>query len=180
VTKTTVEKDMAALKRASMRPRETSSGSRPPKSYPGQPRFECINTLVRIINRTEYVDQCTLDTRLHIFSAPLDIEPLAAGARGHWGVESMHWLLDVEFKDELSRYRSGHGAKNMAVVRRFSLGLLRANKTKGSVKTRRKLVRWNTDFLLNILQLKWALTWNPCRVATATSQALRGIARQAR
>ena len=38
-------------------------------------------------------------------SAPLDIERLASGARGHSGVESMHWLLDVEFKDDLSRYR---------------------------------------------------------------------------
>jgi hypothetical protein len=28
----------------------------------------------------------------------------------------MHWLLDVEFKDDLSRYRSGHGAKNMPIV----------------------------------------------------------------
>jgi hypothetical protein len=40
----------------------------------------------------------------------------------------MHWLFDVEFKDDLSRYRSGHGAKNMAIVRRFALGLVRANK----------------------------------------------------
>ena len=76
---------------------------------------------------------------IYISSAPLDIERLAAGARGHWGVESMHWLLDVEFKDDLSRYRAGHGAKNMAVVRRFALGLVRANKSKGSVKTRRKI-----------------------------------------
>jgi len=50
----------------------------------------------------------------------------------------MHWLLDVEFKDDLSRYRAGHGAKNMAVVRRFALSLVRVNKVKGSVKTRRK------------------------------------------
>ena len=69
------------------------------------------------------------------FVAPLDIERLAAGSRGHWGVESMHWVLNVEFKDDLSRYRAGHGA-NMAVVRRFALGLLRANKSKGSIKTR--------------------------------------------
>jgi len=74
--------------------------------------------------------------------------------RGHWGVESMHWLLDVEFKDDLSRYRSGHGAKNMAVIRRFALGLVRANKSKGSVKTRRKEAGWSSDFLLEILQLK--------------------------
>jgi predicted transposase YbfD/YdcC len=63
-----------------------------------------------------------LDTHYYICSAPLDIERIARGARGHWGVDSMHWLLDVEFKDDLSRYRTGHGAKNMAIVRRFALG----------------------------------------------------------
>jgi predicted transposase YbfD/YdcC len=53
-------------------------------------------------------------------------------------VESRHWLLDVEFKDDLSQYRSAHGAKNMAIVRRFALGLVRANKSARSAKTRRK------------------------------------------
>jgi hypothetical protein len=41
----------------------------------------------------------------------------------------------------------------MATIRRFSLGLIRANKTKGSVKTRRKSASWNTKFLLEILQM---------------------------
>jgi predicted transposase YbfD/YdcC len=50
----------------------------------------------------------------------------------------MHWLLDVELEDDLSRYRSGHGAKNLAVMRRCALGLVRASKAKGSVETRRK------------------------------------------
>jgi predicted transposase YbfD/YdcC len=104
---------------------------------------------------TEYPDRSTtFDTRLYISSAPLDIDRLANAARGHWGVESMHWLLDVEFKDDLSRYRSGHGAKNMAIVRRFALGLVRANKTKGSVKTKRKTAGWNPSYLLELLQLK--------------------------
>jgi predicted transposase YbfD/YdcC len=83
----------------------------------------------------------------------VDIERIATAIRGHWSVESMHWLLDVEFKDDLSRYRTGHGAKNMAVVRRFALDLVRANKDKGSVKSRRKRARWNPHFLMNILQL---------------------------
>jgi hypothetical protein len=48
----------------------------------------------------------------------------------------------------------GLGAKNMAVVRRFALGLVRANKSKGSVKTTRKLASWNIKFLLEILQMK--------------------------
>jgi hypothetical protein len=73
----------------------------------------------------------------------------------------MHWLLDVEFKDDLSRYRSGHGAKNMAIVRRFALGLIRANKTSGSIKTRRKSASWNprfvtgANFRANCLGLRW-------------------------
>jgi predicted transposase YbfD/YdcC len=54
--------------------------------------------------------------------------------RSHWGVESMHWLLHVAFKDDLSRYRSGHGAENMAIVRRFALGLVCANRSTRSVK----------------------------------------------
>jgi len=124
------------------------------KSDPDQPRFRHISTLLRVVNRTEYKDKCTTDTRYFICSAPRDIARLADAVRGHWGVESMHWLLDVEFNDDLSRYRSGHGAKNMATIRRFALGLVRANKTKGSVKTRRKSAGWNPDFLLEILQLK--------------------------
>ena len=94
------------------------------------------------------------DRRLYIPSAPLDIDRLANAARGHWAVESMHWLLDVEFKDDLSRYRSGHGAKNMAIVRRFALGLVRANKSKRSVKTRRKIAGWSPNYLHELLQLK--------------------------
>jgi hypothetical protein len=45
-------------------------------------------------------------------------------------------------------------AKNMAIVRRFALGLVRANKSKRSVKTRRKSVGWNPNYLLEPLQLK--------------------------
>jgi len=65
----------------------------------------------------------------------------------------MHWLLDVEFKDDLSRYRTGHGAKNMAFVRRFALDLVRSTKTKGSIKTRRKRAGWSPEFLLQVLQI---------------------------
>jgi len=154
VTKTTIEKGHGRIEtRIFTASREVDwiDGDR---SYPGRPRFEGVRTLLRVDNRTEHADRCTFDTRLYISSAPLDIERLAAGARGHWGVESMHWLLDVEFKDDLSRFRAGNGAKNMAVVRRFSLGLIRANKSKASVKTKRKSASWNTDFLLKMLQMK--------------------------
>ena len=116
-------------------------------------RFKNVKTILKVHARAEYADRCSFEMHYHISAAPLDIERIARGARGRWGVESMHWLLDVEFKDDLSRYRTGHGAKNMTIVRRFALGLVRANKAKGSVKTRRKTAGWSPDFLLEILQL---------------------------
>jgi predicted transposase YbfD/YdcC len=154
VTKTTVEKNHGRIETRSYAASKTVDWIVSERSYPGQPRFTTIKTIVKVSTRTEHADRSTFDTRTYISSAPLDIERIAKAVRGHWGVESMHWLLDVEFKDDLSRYRTGHGAKNMAVVRRFALDLVRANKQKGSVKSRRKQAGWNPTFLMQILQLK--------------------------
>jgi len=154
VSKTTVEKGHGRIETRTYMASSTVDWIASDRSYPGQPRFKNIKTIVKVHARAEYPDRCSFETRYYISSAPRDIERLARGARGHWGVESMHWLLDVEFNDDRSRYRTGHGAKNMAIVRRFALGLVRANKTKGSVKTRRKTASWSPDFLLQILQLR--------------------------
>jgi predicted transposase YbfD/YdcC len=162
VSKTTVEKGHGRIETRIFTASAHVDWIKSERSYPGEPRFTSIKTILRVEDRTEYADKCTRDTRLFISSAPLDIERLAQAARGHWGVESMHWLLDCEFAEDLSRYRSGHGAKNMTVVRRFALGLVRANKSKRSVKTRRKAAGWNPEFLLEILQLR-PLTRTPCR-----------------
>src|SRR6202790_77295 len=152
--KTTVEKGHGRIETRTYTASKAVDWIVSARSYPGQPRFTNIKTIVKVDTRTEHADRSTFDTRTYICSAPLDIERTAKGCRGHWGVESMHWLLDVEFGDDLSRYRTGHGAKNMAVVRRFALDLVRANKAKGSVKTRRKCAGWDPKFLLEILQLK--------------------------
>lgn len=153
ITTTTVEKGHGRIETrtylASSNVRWIASDRR----YPGAPRFPHIATLVQVHTITEQAGKSARETRTYLSSAPLDIERLAQAARGHWGVESMHWLLDVTFKDDLSRYRQGHGAKNMAVIRRFALDLVRSHKSKGSVKTRRKIASWNPAFLLSVLQI---------------------------
>jgi predicted transposase YbfD/YdcC len=153
-TKTTVEKGHGRIETRQYEASGKVDWIPSERSYPGAPAFSNIKTILKLRARVEHADRCSFETRYFISSAPCDIERLAAGARGHWGVESMHWLLDVEFKDDLSRYRAGHGAKNMATLRRFALGLVRANKSKGSVKSRRKAAGWSPQFLLEILQLK--------------------------
>jgi predicted transposase YbfD/YdcC len=153
VTKTTVEKGHGRIETRTYTASSKVDWITSARSYPGQPRFTGIKTLVKVVSRVEHADRSTFDTRYFICSATNDIDRIAQATRGHWGVESMHWLLDVEFGDDLSRYRAGHGAKNMAVLRRFALDLVRANNAKGSVKTRRKRASWNPAFLLEILQI---------------------------
>lgn len=154
ITKTTIEKNHGRIETRIYTASSNVDWIKGSKNYPGQPRFQNIKTIIKVVNRTEYKNKCTFDTRLYICSAPLDIERLSDCIRGHWGVESMHWLLDVEFKDDLSRYRKGFAAKNMAIVRRFALNLVRSDTSKGSVKTKRKSAGWSSDFLLQILQLR--------------------------
>jgi predicted transposase YbfD/YdcC len=152
VEKTTVEKGHGRIETRIAKASKRVDWIESDRSYPGQPRFKHIKTLLQVVNRSEYKDHCTFDTRTYISSAPLDIARLADASRGHWGVESMHWMLDVLFKDDQSRYRSGHGPQNMACLRRFALGLVRAHPSKKSVKARRKLAGWSPTFLLEILQ----------------------------
>ena len=74
--------------------------------------------------------------------------------RAHWAIENrLHWVLDVTFREDLSRLRKGHGAKNMAVVRHFAINLVRTATDKRSLKLRRKLAGWNPEYLDALLNL---------------------------
>ena len=89
---------------------------------------------------------------LPLVSAFASPERLARAVRSHWAIEnSLHWVLDVAFKEDLSRLRAGHGATNMAIVRHFALTLVRQAKDKRSIKTRRKRAGWDTSYLKAIL-----------------------------
>jgi predicted transposase YbfD/YdcC len=156
VTKTTLEKAHGRLETRTYAASANVSWITSDRSYPGQPRFHTIKTILKVHTRLEYADRrSSAETRYYICSAPRGHRaPRRRGTRPLGRRESMHWLLDVAFKDDLSRYRAGHGAKNMAAVRRFALNLVRVDKSKGSVKTKRKAAGWDPDFLLQILQQK--------------------------
>ena len=82
----------------------------------------------------------------------LSAAAFAAAARGHWAIENtLHWVLDVTFREDLSRLRTGHGANNMAVMRHFALNLVRQVADKRSIKRRRKRAAWDPQYLLQIL-----------------------------
>ncbi len=46
--------------------------------------------------------------------------------RGHWAIESVHYLIDWNFDEDRSRARSGFGPENLTRLRRFAIGILKS------------------------------------------------------
>ena len=121
------------------------------RRHPGEHRFAALTSLIRTTTQIERKGKVTHDTLYFIASARLTPERAAEAIRHHWEIESLHWVLDVIFKEHQSRLRRGHGAHNMALVRRLAFNMVRAGKGKRSIKTARKAAGWNTDVLRNII-----------------------------
>jgi hypothetical protein len=66
---------------------------------------------------------------------------------------SLHWVLDVCFREDDQRHWAGNSAQNLAWLRKLALCLLKAEKnSKGkSIATRRLLAGWKDDYLLSVL-----------------------------
>jgi predicted transposase YbfD/YdcC len=67
----------------------------------------------------------TKERRLYISSLANDPKKILKAVRRHWGVEIMHWTLDVAFGEDYCRARSEHAAENRATLRRIGYDLLR-------------------------------------------------------
>jgi predicted transposase YbfD/YdcC len=99
--------------------------------------------------RVERKGEVSVERRSYISSRVLSAAGFATAVRSHWEIEnSLHWMLDVTFKEDLSRLRRGHGAANMAVVRHFALNLVRQAKDKRAIKRRRKMAAWDPPPIL--------------------------------
>ena len=77
----------------------------------------------------------------------------AEAVRGHWGIEnSLHWVLDVAFREDDCRVRRGHAPQNLATLRQLAVNLLRREPTaKVGVKTRRLKAAWDLAYLERVL-----------------------------
>ena len=54
-----------------------------------------------------------------------DIELFHRAVRGHWSVESMHWHLDVTFKEDANTTIDKKAAKNHNIIRKWCLSILK-------------------------------------------------------
>jgi predicted transposase YbfD/YdcC len=112
-----------------------------------------LTSIGQAINITFREGREVADIRYFILSLPPQVKRFATAVRGHWSIEnSLHWTLDMAFREDESRIRKDHGPENFATLRRTALGLIKKDKSKGSVKKKRKRAGWNNAALLTIVQ----------------------------
>jgi len=116
-------------------------------------QWEGLRSLVMIEStRTDGDAPATVQKRYYLSSLPAQSQLINEAIRSHWGVESMHWILDMTFREDESRVRLGHAPKTLSMARKFALNLLRKAPGKDSIKGKQQTAGWNQEYLMEILQ----------------------------
>jgi len=94
-----------------------------------------------VINETNRDGKMTSKVRYYILSRKVNAKEFGQAVKGHLGIENqLHWQLAVSYQEDKCRVRQGHADANLAIIRRLTLNILKANKTeKMGIKNKRLL-----------------------------------------
>jgi predicted transposase YbfD/YdcC len=111
-----------------------------------------IKCLIRIESERVIKGKKSIEVRYYISSLDTTPQEFLVLIRAHWGVESMHWVLDVAFSEDACRIRKGNGPENFNVLRHIALHLLnKETSCKRGIKTKRFKAACNVEYLEKIL-----------------------------
>jgi predicted transposase YbfD/YdcC len=123
-----------------------------PDTLPDFQSWKSLRTVGVAIRRSCKNGQETGAVRFYLSSLPLNVQLFAKVVRGHWSIENtLHWCLDVTFREDDSRVRERNLTNNMAWLKRFAISLLKQVPDKDSVAMRRRACGWNDDYLAQVL-----------------------------
>lgn len=112
-----------------------------------------LNCVAMVKAERRIGDSISVESRYYISSLKGNARQLLRAIRGHWAIEnSLHWVLDIAFREDDCRVRKDNAPQNLAVLRHISLNLLKQDKTlKVGIKAKRKRAGWDNQYLLNVL-----------------------------
>jgi predicted transposase YbfD/YdcC len=102
---------------------------------------------------TRDADKIERETRFYITSLTLAAILIGPLIRGHWAIEnSLHWVLDMVFRDDECRLRTDHAPANFTTLKHMALNLIRRATSKDSIRLRRKVAAWDDEFLASLVK----------------------------
>ena len=121
--------------------------------FADRPKWEGLKSVGLVEAIREIGATRTVERRYYLSSLALDVATFARAVRGHWGVENkLHWVLDVQMREDQSRARARYAAENLATLRRLALNLLKREKTKRrGIHGKQLNARWDHAYLLRLL-----------------------------
>jgi predicted transposase YbfD/YdcC len=92
----------------------------------GKENWARLETICMIEREREFDDKTESETSYYIGSVGNNAERFAHAVRSHWGIEnSLHWVLDVSFREDESRIRKDMAPQNFAVLRHIALKMIK-------------------------------------------------------
>jgi predicted transposase YbfD/YdcC len=115
-------------------------------------RWPGLKAVVMVESERETSSRTETETRYYITSLTDPAEKLAAVIRQHWAIEnSLHWVMDMVFRDDECRISTGHAPANFTTVKHVAHNLMRRAPAKDSMRLKRKVAAWDDDFLVSLI-----------------------------
>lgn len=111
-----------------------------------------MNGIVSVESTRETGAKIETETRFYITSSTNTPDKHAIVIRQHWAIEnSLHWVMDMVFRDDERRISTGHAPANFTAVKHVAHNLLRRSPVKDSMRLKRKVAAWNNDFPISLI-----------------------------
>jgi predicted transposase YbfD/YdcC len=116
-------------------------------------QWEDARSIIKITANVLRKGKETVEERYYISSLPGNAALMNRAVRKHWYIENkLHWVLDVLFKEDYCRVRTGNGAENLTTIRKIALNTFKMDQTQPcSLKIKRKRAGWDDNYALMII-----------------------------
>jgi predicted transposase YbfD/YdcC len=111
-----------------------------------------LKAVVMVESSREISGRIQQETRFYITSLVMLAHLVGPAVRSHWSIEnSLHWVMDMVFRDDECRVRTNHAPANFTTIKHMAHNLLRKASGKTSLRSRRQAATWDDDFLAGLV-----------------------------